>query len=316
MGKNDHIGSEDDYIEEMEAEACRPEEPNEELQVFDAVRAMSAHPVTPTKLTAEDSFTFRCHKGVSCWNRCCHGADITLTPWDIVRLSRHLGLSAADFLAQYTVPAFFPRSNLPVAKLKMAGEEGKGACAFVAEAGCSVYEHRPQTCRYYPLGLVSMKMKDAPEKQDFHFLVREDHCKGHEEKQEISVALFRDQQGVLEGEAIDRGWIDILMKMASWSSIGGPMGKAPTPQAQKMFFMATTDVSAFRRFILSTKFLETYEVAPEAIEDVKADDEAALRLAFDWLKAVLFNEPTLPMKETVLQAAIAKAHKDMAAGGD
>jgi Fe-S-cluster containining protein len=306
---------EDEYYcqEDLEEEGYVRPEPDLELEVFDAVRGQTDFPVTPVRLTAEDNFKFRCHRGVSCWNECCHGADITLTPCDILKMSKHLGLRPTEFLAEYTVPATFEKSNLPVAKLKMSGADGKGACAFVGPEGCSIYDARPATCRYYPLGLVSMKMKDAEAKEDFHFIVTEPHCRGHQEDRELNVAAFKAEQQVADYERVDRGWIDILMKMASWSTMGGPMGKVPSVQTRKMFFMATTDVDAFRRFVLGSRFLETWDVAPEAVEIIKADDEALLLLGFDWLKNILFNEPTIALKEPVLQQAIAKAREGMGA---
>ncbi len=307
--------TEEQELEELGHEARRPslDTADVEVKLFDAVRAQSEHPVQPVRLTSQDTFNFRCHKGISCWNRCCHGADITLTPYCILRLSRRLGLEAADFLRQYTVPDTFQKTDLPVAKLKMAGEDGKGACPFVTDEGCSVYDDRPATCRYYPLGVVSMKMKDAETKDSFNFLVREPHCRGHDEAREVSVAAFRDEQGVEPYERANQGWVDILMKMASWSSLGGFGGKAPTPQTRQMFFLATTDVEGFRRFVLQSSFLEKYEVDPEAVEQIKADDEALLQLAYDWLKNVLFNEPTISLKEDVLKGAIAKAREDLGA---
>ena len=66
---------------------------------------------------------------------------------------------------------------MPIVKLKMGGEDGTGACPFLAEEGCTVYADRPAACRYYPLGLISVKLKDSEAKEDFHFLVREDHCR-------------------------------------------------------------------------------------------------------------------------------------------
>jgi uncharacterized protein len=305
----------DDYLDEADlAEQCYvPPEPDLELEVFDAVRGHSEFPVTPVRLDAHDTFCFSCHKGVSCWNQCCHGADITLTPNDILRMSAHLGLRPAEFLARHTVPATFDKSNLPVAKLRMAGVDGKGACAFVGPEGCSIYADRPATCRYYPLGVVSMKMKDAEGKDDFNFIVKEPHCQGHAESKVQNVGAYKDEQEVADYERIDRGWIDILMKMASWSTMGGPMGKAPTPQTKKMFFMATCDVDAFRSFVFNSKFLEAYDLAAEAVERIKTDDQALLLLGFDWLKAVMFNEPTLHLKEQVLQQAIAKARTELGA---
>ncbi|MBF0325211.1 MAG: YkgJ family cysteine cluster protein [Alphaproteobacteria bacterium] len=300
--------SEDDELDEMDIEASRLAASSRDEQV----EMYASFPVQPVKLTADDSFSFSCHKGVSCWNRCCQGADITLTPNCILRLSKHLGIRPTEFLLTYTLPDLHPKADLPVAKLKM-GDDGRGACAFSTPDGCSVYESRPATCRYYPLGMVSMKMKDMEGKEDFFFLVKEDHCQGHCESKTQNVGQFRTEQGVEEFDRVNRGWIDILMKMASWKVMGGPGGKAPTAQLKKMFFMATTDVDSFRRFVLGTKFLESYDVAPEAVELIKASDDALLQLAFDWMKNVLFNEPTILLKEQVLQQAIAKARTDLGA---
>ncbi len=107
--------------------------------------------------------------------------------------------------------------------------------------------------------------------------------------------------------------MDILMKMASWISIGGPYGKDVSPQVKQMFFLVSTDVDGFRQFVLETKFLDTYEIDPEAIDLLKENDEALLLLGFDWMKNVMFQEKSLTMKENVLHEAIAKARENMGA---
>lgn len=284
-----------------------------EMNVFDAVRAQSANPVQPVRLTEGDSFCFHCHRGVSCWNTCCHGADITLPPYDIVRLAKRLEMRPAEFLAQYTVPAEHPAAMMPVIKIKMGGEDGKGACPFMADDGCTVYGDRPSACRYYPLGLISVKMKEAEAKDDFYFLVREDHCRGHDEAKDQSVTEFRQEQGVVPYEEVNRGWVDVLMKLASWRSMGGVMGREPTPQMRQMFFMVSSDVDKFRRFVFESRFLQVYDIPEEALQLVRENDEVLLRLGFDWLKNVLFNEPTIAMRPEVLQEAIARARTDTGA---
>lgn len=283
-----------------------------ELNIFDGVRTADG-PVQPVRLRAEDEFQFRCHPGVSCWNRCCHGADITITPYDVLSLSRHLGLKASDFLATYTVPATLEASMLPVAKLKMGGEDGGGPCPFMREEGCSVYPARPVTCRYYPLGLATFKLKDTDTVEDFNFLVRESHCQGHSESRTLSVGAYRHEQGVEDYDRVNRGWMDILMKMASWKALGGPWGQEPQAQTKQMFFLVSTDVEGFRRFVFGTKFLEAYEIDPEAVEVLRANDEELIRLGFDWMKNVLFNEQTLTLRQDVLQRSIAKARNDLGA---
>ncbi len=285
-------------------------DPGQTLNVFDSVRIQSKSPVQPVKLSATDSFPFRCYRGVSCWNKCCHGADITLPPYDILRLSRRFGMRPAEFLERYTVPAEHESAAMPIVKLKMAGNDGSGACHFLAEEGCTVYSDRPAACRYYPLGLISVKLKESEVKEDFHFLVREDHCRGHDESQTQTVAEFRQDQGLEPYEQINRGWIDILMKLASWRPMGGPMGKTPSPQQRQMFFMVSTDVDRLRKFVFESSFLRIYNIPEEAIELVRTSDEALLRLGLDWMKNVLFNEPTMEMQPEVLQGAIARARSE------
>ncbi len=295
-------------------ETFRPgHERDQKLNVFDGIRIPSDNPVQPVKLTPEDNFQFRCHRGVACWNKCCHGADITLPPYDTLRLSRHFGLRPVEFLERYTVPAEQEAAGMPVAKLKMGGDDGKGACPFLSDDGCQVYSDRPAACRYYPLGLISVKLKDSEAKEDFNFLVREQHCLGHEEQHTQTVAEFSKDQGVEPYEQINRGWIDILMKLASWAPTGGFMGKAPTPQARQMFFMVSTDVERLRKFIFESSFLQRYDIPAEAVEVVRNSDEALICLGLDWLKNVLFNEPTLEIREQVLQDAIAKARVETGA---
>ncbi len=281
--------------------------------IFESARASAGQSVQPVKLGLDDGFCFSCHPGVSCWNTCCHGADVTLTPHDILCLTRRLEITAEEFLSQHTAPAVWDRAGLPVAKLRMGGKDGEGPCPFLTDEGCSVYDVRPATCRYYPLGLAAIKHGDSDAKEDFHFMVKEDHCKGHDEDKRQTVAAFLEEQGIKDGDRINRGWIDILMKMASWRSLGGPGGKDISKQTKQMFFMVSTNIGAFRRFVFESKFLDTYEIDPEAAEILKTDDEALLLLGFDWLKSVIFNEPTIRMNEQVLQKAVAKVRTDLGA---
>lgn len=293
----------------------RQRESEARVDIFDGVRGHDGGPILPVRLGDRDMFAFSCHKGISCWNECCHGADIVLTPMDMLRLSRHFGMRPIDFLDRYCYQAQWEKAGLPVAKLRMGGEGGSGPCPFVEdERGCTVYEDRPVTCRYYPLGLAAIKMKGQESKETFSFLVKERHCKGHDESKLQSVAQFRREQGTEEYDEVNSGWMDILMKAASWASAGGPYGKAIAASTQGMFYMVSTDVDAFRRFVFGTRFLDIYEVDPDAIEVMKANDAVLLTLGFDWLKNVIFGEPTISLKEHVLREEIAKRREEFGAG--
>ncbi|OAD22428.1 FAD-dependent pyridine nucleotide-disulfide oxidoreductase [Candidatus Thiomargarita nelsonii] len=112
-------------------------------------------PLQTVKLSLDDTIQFRCHKDIACFNECCKRIDITLTPYDILRLKKRLGLTSNEFLAQYTLPYEMDGHGMPGVKIKTADDNP--ACPFLSEEGCSVYEDRPTVCRYYALGLMSMQ---------------------------------------------------------------------------------------------------------------------------------------------------------------
>jgi uncharacterized protein len=311
---DDPVGLQERSAFEQELDRRRAEA-DMEVPIVAAIRDGGADPVQPTRYTGSDTFRFHCHRAVACWNDCCHDTQITLTPYDLIRLGRNLGTGSGQVAARYGVPGVHEPSGMPVLRLAMldAGA-ARRPCVFLDPAqGCSVYADRPAACRYYPLGLATVKMKghDAPE--DFYFLVREPHCKGHDEAREQTVDRFRQDQQAASYDQHNRGWMHILMKLASWKSLGGPWGKEPDERVRRMFLMVSTDLDAFRRFVLGSSFLEKYAVDPQMREQLEGDDVVLMHLGFDWLRSVLFNEPTLNLRESVLQQAMARARSEAGA---
>lgn len=299
----------DDELERRRAEA------DLEVPIVAAIKGGQTDPIQPTRYLSDDRFRFRCHRGIACWNECCHDTNITLTPHDLTRLGRHLGMRPGEVAQRYAAPIVHEPSAMPVLRLVMKDTgTARNPCIFLDPAsGCTVYGDRPAACRYYPLGLATVKMKghDAPE--DFFFLVKERHCKGHGEAHEQTVAQFRENQQVADFDEHNRDWIHILMKLASWKSLGGPGGKEPDERVRRMFLMISTDPDAFRHFVFGSSFLGRYAVAPQMRAQLEDDDEVLMQLGFDWLRAVLFNEPTLHLREHVLQEAIAKVRSETGA---
>jgi Fe-S-cluster containining protein len=316
----DNSEADGEFEGEREPEEVRPAaQADAKLALFDEQRSPGRGPgrrqapgaAPPAELTLRDQFFFHCHRGLPCWNQCCHGADVTLTPADILRLSRRFGVRPGEFVAKHTVPAILDRVGMPVAKLKMGGVDGKGACGFLSAEGCTVYSDRPAACRYYPLGLFARRDKDATEVHNAHFMVKEAFCCGHQEARLQTVAEYRKEQGVEDYEELNRGWIEIMVKLAQWQGAGGPQAFSPSRQTKQMFYMVSTDVDVFRRFVFDSRFLEVYDIDPALVERLRTDDELLLKLGFDWLKSVLFKEPTLAMKESVLAGAIAVARETL-----
>jgi Fe-S-cluster containining protein len=117
--------------------------------------AAPSSPVIPVQLGLDDKIRFRCHKGIPCFNKCCENIDILLTPYDIVRLKNRLGLTSREFIDRHTVDCEMDGHGMPGLKLKT--QDGSTACINLTPDGCSVYSDRPAACRYYALGLASMR---------------------------------------------------------------------------------------------------------------------------------------------------------------
>ncbi len=247
-------------------------------------------PVEPVRLEAGDKLRFRCHRSVSCWNKCCSKANVTLTPYDIIRLKQSTGLSTTDLLAKHSVPFELDAAGMPGLKLRT---EDSGACLFMSEEGCSVYENRPTACRYYPSGLLSMRAVDKNTDERHFLLIREDHCKGHDEDQVQTVQAYREDQGVIEYDDYNREWYVIVLRKRS----SGPAIGKPSEMSLQLFFMASYDMDRFRRFVTSDSFRKTYNLSDKFYQVVETDDIALMQFGFKLLRQVLYGDIEIPEVE-------------------
>ncbi len=169
-------------------------------------------PVLPAQLDVTQEIQFNCHKGISCFNECCKQSDITLTPYDIIRMKQHLGMTSSEFLQKYTLPFKMDHQGVPGVKLKT--REDSSVCQFLGsqEEGCTIYEHRPTACRYYPLGVLTMKKADEPEDKTQYCLIEEDHCMGHKEDRRLTIADYRKEQKVLDYDQYNREYYQLIVK--------------------------------------------------------------------------------------------------------
>ncbi|MCG6940877.1 MAG: YkgJ family cysteine cluster protein [Thiohalocapsa sp.] len=243
--------------------------------------------VSPEVLDGDTKLNFRCHKGIACFNACCKQADVTLAPYDVIRLKRRLGLSSSEFLAQYTVPFQMDADGTPGIKLKT---DDNGTCLQLdGDSGCGVYADRPTVCRYYPLAFLALREKGATAATEQFTLVREAHCKGHDEPRASSIDDYRAEQQVQAFDEHNREWYQLILKKRS---AGPTVGKPPATSLQ-LFFMASYDIDRFRRFVLSDNFRGTYQLTDDSYAELERSDEALLRFAYRFLRQVLFGEHTV-----------------------
>jgi hypothetical protein len=60
----------------------------------------------------------------------------------------HIGPDEADTLAHIPADLLFPAPRLPVGHV-LLGYDERGHCPMLTDNRCSIYEHRPRTCRTY-----------------------------------------------------------------------------------------------------------------------------------------------------------------------
>lgn len=250
------------------------------------------------RMGLDDKFTFQCGKSLDCFTHCCKDVSIVLTPYDVLRLKRAMKMDSSEFLDRYTISPFTEDQKFPVVLLKMDLETKK--CLFVSEQGCAVYADRPWACRMYPLGVAEPKNPN-PEDRAFHFLLREQLCHGHGAGRVFSVREWIQDQGIeqfeMNGESFKK-----LMLHDFWEK------KEPlTPKKMEMYHLACYDLDRFRRFVFESRFLDMFEVDEARVEAIRTDDEELLEFAMQWLRFSLFNEKTMKIRKSVVEARLQAA---------
>jgi Fe-S-cluster containining protein len=249
--------------------------------------------VEPTQLTVDSRFKFKCHKGVRCFTKCCSNIDILLTPYDVVRMKKRLGMASEEFLDKYTHMAVDQKSSHPIVSLNMLDDSEK-KCLFVTPEGCTIYSDRPANCRYYPIGqgIVRKSMEKGPVNEEFYFFIREPHCLGYQEDTEWTIQSWKDDQGVSLYDEMNKEWKEIQLRR-------NPVGQSLDSNKQAQIYTASYDLDRFRRFVFESKFLHVFDIPEEEVEKIKTDEIALMKLGFRYIKYLLMLEQTLKLKPGV-----------------
>jgi uncharacterized protein len=248
------------------------------------------------RLGPDDGFRFACHPGLSCFNCCCRDVNIFLSPYDVLRLKKRLGITSSEFLDRYALTPVQKDMRTPVVLLRMQDNPEK-TCSLLGKDGCSVYSDRPWPCRMYPLGLAAQKdTADGWRGERFYFLLKEEECKGFEEARQWTVREWLDNQGI---DAYDE-WGEAFKELTlhKFFEEGGIL----SPEKTHMFFTACYDLDRFREFVFGSTLLQRFEVDEDFVDEMRYDDEALLRFAFLWVRFSLFGEDTVRPRADVVEA--------------
>lgn len=242
-----------------------------------------------TVLSQDDLFRFTCHGGLECFTNCCRDVTIFLTPYDVLRMKRNLGISSEELIDRYTLVSH--AHAVPLVLLKMNEDDDK-RCHLVTEEGCSIYEDRPWACRMYPL--------DLGDEGGYKLAVDETRCKGLGQGEPRRVRQYLEDQST-------KPYVDAEKEYANLTGDSRlEQLDVDNPQVFKMIFMATYNLDSFRKFVFESTFLKRFQMEPGRAEDVRESDEELLRLGYDWLAFGLFGQMNFQIYEEAAQAVEAK----------
>ncbi|OGP60892.1 MAG: Fe-S oxidoreductase [Deltaproteobacteria bacterium RBG_13_49_15] len=238
----------------------------------------------PIPLSIDDRFRFTCDKNGPCFNDCCRDLNQFLTPYDILRIKRRLGLSSSQFLERYAHRHIGPRSGFPIVSL-MPNDPVELSCPFVTRKGCSIYQDRPTSCRLYPVARAVTRSRETEKITEHFALIKEPFCKGFDEGRVQTVREWITNQGASPYIRMN----DLLMELIALKNrlYPGDMDL----KAQRLFNLACYDIDGFRDHV-KKGLLNGLPVNETEIQAAISDDEKCLELGHRWLKRVLFEGET------------------------
>lgn len=169
----------------------------------------------------KSKFSFECHPLVSCFTDCCKDVDMTIYPYDVIRLKKSLGIDSEDFMRKHSFLVKGENPFFPTVKLKLRGDADK-SCPFLTQEGCSVYHDRPSACRTYPLERAVNREVERGKSEDFYFMTDHPYCLGHKEDKEFTTKTWIRNQRLLEYNAMNELWVEIdsLFAANPWKGEG------------------------------------------------------------------------------------------------
>jgi Fe-S-cluster containining protein len=230
----------------------------------------------------DEPFRFACFPGVACFNECCRDLNQLLSPYDILRLKKRLGLSSGAFLERYTTPHIGPQSGLPIVALKTADTQDL-TCPFVTPQGCSVYPDRPASCRIYPLVRAISCNRDSGKVNEHFMLLKEPHCLGFDTPTAQTVRQWINNQEIEIYNHFNDQLLEIIRLKNQLRP--GPLDL----KSRRLVYVALYDPDKFRNQIFYNKLLDNVAVEPQKLAAAETDDTALLEIGMEYVKQLLFK---------------------------
>ena len=238
-----------------------------------------------------NTFTFNCHPGVSCFTFCCKNVDLTLYPYDIIRLKNSLSIDSEEFVRNHTFLIKGDNPFFPTVKLKL-DETKEKSCPFLTVDGCTVYLDRPSACRTYPLERGVIGSANGSKTDEIYFLTHHQYCLGHLEDKSIDTQSWVRSQKLLDYNTMNSLWaeLDISFRSNPWK------GEGAGGEKQQLAFMVCYNIDGFRRFCDQHNLLKQFKLPKDFKNRIAKEDTELQKFGFDWLKYILNGQSSLVRK--------------------
>jgi Fe-S-cluster containining protein len=228
------------------------------------------------RLARGETFGFRCHPGLTCFNSCCRDKRLGLYPYDLLRLRRALSLPAAEVLARHVELELDPDSGWPAPRLRLRED---GRCPFVEADGCAVYAHRPTCCRIFPLARAVARGGG----EEVFLAEERPGCLGWQEPRELTIERWIEEQGLREYQLANNRASGFFLH---------PDRRRPMALSERQIhgvLMALYNLEVFAEVVARPDFAVRFAMSRERIERALESDEALLELGVDWLTVQFFG---------------------------
>jgi Fe-S-cluster containining protein len=239
----------------------------------------SQFPKHVTRIAPGTTFSFSCHRGVTCFTECCRLLELALTPFDVLRLRKGTGIHSAKLLEQYIIIEHKPGEPFPQFYLTMV-DDGRASCVFVDKTGCTIYNHRPGACRTYPLGRAVVNGLNNVIAEDY-ILMKESHCRGFAEKKEQHIVKYSRDQGLEEYNRFN----DAVASILQHDTIRN--GFLPSKKQANLYTLALYDIDTFREKLFSDEI--TSLQLGDSEKKILENDEQLIDFAIKWLYKKLYS---------------------------
>ncbi|MCX7909550.1 MAG: YkgJ family cysteine cluster protein [Ignavibacteria bacterium] len=245
------------------------------------------------KIDKNSKFRFECKPGIECFNKCCNNVNIFLTPYDIARLRKALGIDSTEFLSKYTILPIAQNLRHPIVMLRM--DEKTLNCPFLGDDGCLVYNDRPWSCRMFPIGIASPNEAEKLNNgEEFYFLIKEDVCKGFDQNREWTIDEWFTDQGLDEYQELGELFKEISLHKFFVTA------RAIEPVKLEMFYMVCYDIDKFRKFLFESTFFKRFDVDEDRKEKIRYNDAELIKFGFEWLRFSIFGEKVFELRKDYL----------------